>query len=68
MREPLPLPRDPLGGTVRASQVVLVIKNLPANAGDEKDASSIPESGRPPRGGHGYPFQDFCRENEELRS
>ena len=52
-----------LGGTVRASQVVLVIKNPPADAGDEKDASSIPESGRSARGGHGYPVQYFCREN-----
>ena len=34
-----------------ASQVVLVIKNLPANAGDLRDASRIPGSGRSPRGG-----------------
>ena len=59
----LPFLETLLGGTVRASQVVLVIKNPPADAGDEKDASSIPESGRSPRGGHGYPFQYFCREN-----
>ena len=26
----------------RASQVLLVVKNLPANAGDVRDASSIP--------------------------
>ena len=32
----------------RASQVVLVVKNLPANAGDTKDTGSIPGSGRPP--------------------
>ena len=31
----------------RASQVVLVVKNLPAKAGDERDANLIPGSGRP---------------------
>ena len=30
----------------RASQVVLVVKNTPANAGDIRDAGSIPGSGR----------------------
>jgi len=34
-----------------ASQVVLVVKNSPANAGDTGDAYSIPESGRFPGGG-----------------
>ena len=32
-----------------ASQVALVVKNLTANAGDERDAGSIQGSGRPPR-------------------
>ena len=32
--------------TVRASQMALVVKNLPANAGDDRDSSSIPELGR----------------------
>ena len=45
------------------SQVVLVVKNLPANAGDTRDASSIPGSGRSPGGGHGNPLQDSCLEN-----
>ena len=36
-----------------ASQVVLVVKNLPANAGDVRDAYSIPGLGRSPGGGHG---------------
>ena len=31
-----------------ASQVALVVKNLPANVGDVRDASSIPGSGRSP--------------------
>ena len=29
-----------------ASQVTLVVKNPPANAGDARDVDSIPESGR----------------------
>ena len=33
------------------SQVVLVVKNLPANAGEIKDTGSILESGRPIEGG-----------------
>ena len=34
-----------------------VIKNLPANAGDTGDASSIPGSGRSPGGGNDNPLQ-----------
>ena len=33
-----------------------VVKNLPANAGDVRDTSLIPRSGRFPGGGHGNPF------------
>ena len=40
-----------------ASQVVFVVKNLPANAGDMRDAGSIPGSGRYPGGGHGNPLR-----------
>ena len=40
-----------------AFQVALVVKNLAANAGDIRDAGSIPGLGRAPRGGHGNPFQ-----------
>ena len=43
--------------------MVLVIKNLPTNAGDIRDASSIPGSGRSPGGGHGNPLQYSCPEN-----
>ena len=46
-----------------ASQVVLVIKNLPANAGDVRDMGSIPGSGRSPGGGQGIPLQYSCLEN-----
>ena len=35
-----------------ASQVVLVVKNLPANAGDIRDMDLIPEWERSPGGGH----------------
>ena len=47
----------------RASQVALVVKNLPANAGDVRDAGSIPRSGRSPGGGHGNPLLYYCLEN-----
>ena len=40
-----------------------MVKNLPANAGDEGDMSSIPGSGRSPGGGNGYPRQYSCLEN-----
>ena len=46
-----------------ASQVVLVVKNPPANAGDIRDVCLIPESGRCPGGGHGTPLQCSCLEN-----
>ena len=36
-----------------ASQMVLVVKNTPANAGDVRDAGSILVLGRVPGGGHG---------------
>ena len=51
---------------VWTSQVALVVKNLPANAGDAGDAGDageagnaclIPGSGRSPGGGHGNPLQ-----------
>ena len=46
-----------------ASQVVPVVKNPPASAGDIRDAGLIPGSGRSPKGGHGNPFQYSCLEN-----
>ena len=39
-----------------ASQVALVVKNPPANAGDIRDMGSIPGP-RCPGGGHGNPFK-----------
>ena len=38
-------------------------KNLPANAGNTRDAGSIPESARYPEEGNGNPLQYFCVEN-----
>ena len=35
------------------SQVALVVKNMPAIAGDIRDTGSIPGSGRSPGGEHG---------------
>ena len=45
------------------SQVVLVDKNPPANAGDIRDADSIPGLGRSPGGGPGNPLQYPCLED-----
>ena len=38
-------------------------KNLPASAGDVRDAGSVPGSGRSPGGEHGNPLQYSCLEN-----
>ena len=46
-----------------ASQAVLVIKNLLTNAGDTRDAGSIPGSGRNPGGGNDNLLQYSCLEN-----
>ena len=46
-----------------ASQVTLVLKNPPANAGDIGDEGSIPGLGRSPAEGNGNPIQDYYLEN-----
>ena len=46
-----------------ASQVVVVVKNLSAIAGDTRDVTLIPGSGRSPGEGNGNPLQYFCLEN-----
>ena len=56
-------PRAGLPTACRASQVVLVVKNPPANARDLRDAGLISGSGRTPGGGHGNPLQYSCLEN-----
>ena len=42
---------------------MLVVKNLPANSGDIRDAGLIPGLGRSPGVGNGNPFQFSCLEN-----
>ena len=42
---------------------MLVVKNPFANAGDVRDAGSIPGLGRSPGGRHGNPLQYPCLEN-----
>ena len=69
--DPLPLSHQadaprPLWG----SQVALVVKNSPANAGDIRDTGSIPifhGSGKSPGGGNGNPLQYSCLENPKDR-
>ena len=48
---------------VEGALVALVVKNLPADAGDLRGTGSIPGSGRSPGGGHGNPLQYSCLEN-----
>ena len=52
---------------LQASQMALVVENLPANAGDIRNVCSIPGSGRSPGGGHGNPLQYSCLENPMIR-
>ena len=47
--------------------MALVVKNLPAGAGDVKDVGSIPRSGRSPGGGDANPLQYSCLENPKAR-
>ena len=46
-----------------ASQLVLVVKNLPANTGDLRDVGSVPRLGRSPGERNGNPLQYSCLEN-----
>ena len=50
-------------GRAWVSQVALVVKIPPANAGDERDMCSIPGWGRSPGGRRGNPLQYSCLEN-----
>ena len=50
-----------------ASQVARVVKNMPANAGDKREAGLIPGLGRSPSGGNGNPLQYSCLENPMCR-
>ena len=51
-----------MGALCGASQVTLVVKNLPANAGDLRDVGLIPGSGRSPGEVNGNPLQYSCPE------
>ena len=46
-----------------ASQLGLVVKNLPGNAGDIRDMSLIPGFGRSPGEGNSKPLQYSCLGN-----
>ena len=48
--------------------MALVIKNSPANAGDERDVRSIPGLGRSPGEGHGNLLHYFCLGNPMARA
>ena len=48
---------------MRISQVALAVRNPPANAGDLKDACSIPGLARSPGAGYGTPLQYSCLES-----
>ena len=66
-RQSCPTLRDPIDGSPQGSpipgilqartHVALVVKYLPANAGDIRDMGSIPELGKSRGGGHGNPLQ-----------
>ena len=49
--------------SLSASWVALVLKNLPASAGDVRGAGSIAWCGRSPGGGNGNPLQYSFPEN-----
>ena len=48
-------------------EVVLVVKNPSANAGDIRNMGLIPGLGRCPGGGHGNPLQCSCLDNPMKR-
>ena len=50
-----------------ASQILQVVKNLPASAGDVRDKDSIPGSGKAPEEGSGNPLQYSCLGNPKDR-
>ena len=53
---------------VQASQVALMVKNPPANAGDVTDTGLIPGSERSIGGGYGKSLQYSCLKNPVDRS
>ena len=59
---------SPCSRTQGASQVALVVKDMPANAGDIRDVGSIPGLRRSPGGGHGNLLLVFPGESPGQRS
>ena len=57
-----------LSVNIGASQVALAVNKPPANAGDSRDADSIPGLGRSLGRGHGNPLQYSCLRNPMERS
>ena len=55
--------REVFSVEVRASQLELVVKNSPANAGDAREVGLIPGSRRSPEGENGNPLQYSCLKN-----
>uniref|UniRef100_A0AC11EA65 Uncharacterized protein n=1 Tax=Ovis aries TaxID=9940 RepID=A0AC11EA65_SHEEP len=55
--------RPILARRITRNRVVLVVNNLPANAGNTRDMGLILGLERSPRGGHGNPLQYSCLEN-----
>ena len=52
-----------LANSIGVSQVALVVRNPPANAGASRDRGLIPGSGRSPGVGNSNPLQYSCLEN-----
>ena len=52
-----------LAASLVSTQVVLIEKNQPGNAGDTREASSVSRLERSPGGGQGNPLQYACLEN-----
>ena len=59
---------NPIQFSIKASQVALLIENLPANTEDIRDKGSIPGSGRSHGRGHGNPLQYYYLENPTDRA
>ena len=55
-------PKKPCGDS-QVGNSLLVVKNLPANAGDARDAGLILRLGRSPGEGNANPLQYSCLEN-----
>ena len=51
----------------KKQELLIVVKNPPANAGDIEDVGSIPESGGSPGGGHGNSLQYSCQKTPRTK-